>query len=43
MLRNNASGPEIVNLLNINGPLLPKKQLEKVGGEAPLLFQWVLR
>ncbi len=27
----------------LNGPLLPQDPPEKVGGEAPHLFQWVLR
>ncbi len=36
-------GPEIVDGEGLNGPLLPKKTLEKVGGFAPHLFQWVLR
>ncbi len=34
-VRNAASGPEIDYLSGLNGPLLPKIPLEKVGGEAP--------
>ena len=29
------------SLKGLNGPLLPQNTLEKVGGEAPRLFQWV--
>ncbi len=39
-LLNSASGPEIVELGVLNGPLPPQNPLEKVGGEAPYLFQW---
>ncbi len=37
-LLSSASGPEIVDLLGLNGPLLPHNPLEKVGGEALQLF-----
>ncbi len=37
------AGPEIVDFGVLNGPLLPQSRLERVGGEAPHLFQWVLR
>ncbi len=38
------AGPEIVRFWGgLNGPLLRQNPLEKVGGEAPHLFQWVLR
>ena len=36
------AGPEIVELGGLNGPFLPQNPLEKVGGFAPHLFQWVL-
>ncbi len=36
------AGQEIVDLGNLNGPLLLRNPLEKVGGFAPHLFQWVL-
>jgi hypothetical protein len=36
-------GPEIVDIGDPNGPLLPQSPLEKVGCEAPHPFQWVLR
>ena len=36
------AGPEIVDFWGLNGPLLPQNPLEKVGGEAPHFFQWVL-
>ena len=38
-----ASGLEIVDFCDLNGPVLPQNPLEKVGGFAPHLFQWVLR
>ncbi len=31
--------PEIVDLGGLNGPLLPGNLMEKMGGEAPHLFQ----
>ncbi len=37
------AGPEIVDLGGLNGPLVPENPLEKVGGEAPYLFQWAWR
>jgi hypothetical protein len=37
------AGPEIVDFGGLTDPLLPQNPLEKVGGEAPHLFQWVLR
>ncbi len=37
------AGTEIVDFQGVNGPLLPQSPLEKVGGFAPQLFQWVLR
>ncbi len=37
------AGPEIVDFGGLSGPRLPQNPLEKVGGEAPHLFQWVLR
>ncbi len=37
------AGPEIVDFGGLNGPVLPQNPLEKVGGLAPHLFQWVLR
>ncbi len=42
-LLNSDSGPEIVDLRGRSGPLLPQSPPEKVGGEAPHLFQWVLQ
>ncbi len=36
-------GPDIADLWGLNGPLLPQNPLEKLGGFAPHLFQWVLR
>jgi hypothetical protein len=42
-VRTGASGPEVVGLGGLNGPLPPQKPLGKVGGEAPHLEQWVLR
>ncbi len=38
MLRNSASGPEIVDFGDLNGPLLPQNLLEKVGGLRPTPF-----
>jgi hypothetical protein len=35
--------PEIDDFGDLNGPLLLQNPLEKVGGEAPYLFQWILR
>ncbi len=35
--------PDIVDFGGLNGPLLLQNPLEKVGGEAPYLFPWVLR
>ncbi len=37
------AGPEIVYFGGLNSPLLPQNSLEKMGGFAPHLFQWVLR
>ncbi len=37
------AGPEIADFGGLSGSLLPQHPLEKVGGEAPHLFQWVLR
>ncbi len=42
-LLNNASGPEVVDLWGLDGPLPPQNPLEKVRGEARRLFQWALR
>ena len=42
-LLNKASGAEIADLLGLNGLLLPQNPLEKVGGEAPHIFQLALR
>ncbi len=36
-------GPGIVDIGGLHGPLLPQDPLEKVGAEAPQLFQWDLR
>ncbi len=36
------AGLEIVDFAGLNGPLLQQNPLEKVGGQAPHLFQWVL-
>ncbi len=36
-------GPEIVDFGGLNGPLLRKTHWKRWGGEAPHLFQWVLR
>ncbi len=41
-LANRASGPESVHFGGLHGPLLPQNPMEKVRGEAPCLFQWVL-
>jgi hypothetical protein len=41
-LCNKASGPEIVYFWG-SGPVRPQNPLGMVGGEAPHLFQWVLR
>ncbi len=38
-----ASGPGIVYVGGVNGLPLPQNPMEKVEGEAPHLFQWVLR
>ena len=35
--------PKIVGFRGLNGPLLPQNPLEKVGGFAPHLLQWVWR
>jgi hypothetical protein len=35
--------PDTKSPIFLNGPLLPQNPLQKVGGEAPHLFQWVLR
>ncbi len=35
------AGPEIVDRWGLNGHLLPQNPLEKVGGFAPHLFEWV--
>ncbi len=40
---NRTSGPELVESWGLNGPLLPLNLLEKVGGEAPNLFELALR
>ncbi len=40
---NITSGPEIFHFWGLHGLLLPQNSLEKVGGFAPRLFQWVLR
>ncbi len=42
-LRNGASGPDIADFRGPSGPLIPQNPLEKAGGEAPHLFQVVLR
>ncbi len=42
-LHNRVSGPEIVYLGGLNGPLRPQNPLENVGGEAFHLFRCVLR
>ncbi len=41
-LLNKSSGPGIGDVGGSKRPLLPQNPLEKVGGEAPILFQWVL-
>ncbi len=40
---NGASGPEVVYVWNLNGPLLPQKRWEKVGGDAPICSDGFLR
>ncbi len=42
-LRSRASGSEIVGFWGLNGPLLPQNALERAGGFATHLSQWVLR
>ncbi len=39
-LLNRASGPEVVYLCDLNGPIPPQNPLDKFGGKDPHLFQW---